>query len=117
MMGDQHDIDPVLLRDVECGTRQLCEASIFTGRRERRIGQPAKSAVLQDRRGPSHELYRELWLGTARTWIYGVAGHRETLVVGSCGVQPRDGERSPPRGRIVGAGSVPTTSRGNEQQE
>ena len=63
MMGQQHDVDPVLFGDVECRARQLRETSVFTGRGQRGIGQPAKTAVLHDRCRPSHELNSELRLG------------------------------------------------------
>jgi hypothetical protein len=37
MMGKQHDIDPVLLGDVECRPCQLGEAAVLAGRGERGI--------------------------------------------------------------------------------
>jgi hypothetical protein len=46
---EEHDIDRVLLADVERGTGQLGQAAVFAGRREGRIGQPPKPAVLDGR--------------------------------------------------------------------
>ena len=76
MMGEEHDVDRVLLVHVECGACQLRETSVFTGRRERRVGQPAKTAVLQDRCGSSHELNAELRLSSGQALIGGAARHR-----------------------------------------
>ena len=77
MMREQHDINPVLLGDVECRARQLRETSVLTRRRERRIGQPAKTAVLQNRCRSSDELNAELRLGSSQAAICGAARHRE----------------------------------------
>ena len=79
MMGEEHDVDPVLLVHVQRRAGQLRETSIFTWRRERGIGQPAKTPVLENRRRSSNEQNFELRLGFSRTRISSAARHPQTL--------------------------------------
>ena len=75
MMGQQHDIDRVVLGDVKRGSRQLGQASVFARRRERGISQPAKTAVLKDCGRSSHELNAELRFTSSGALIGGAVRH------------------------------------------